>query len=301
MKFLICLLFLLPSYLKAQSYIDNHFGGQISVIFNVGTHSSGIGIGAKAYYTDYFYQFNVGSLLYLNEHGLGGRRRFIENKSYAGIVLVGGKREMPIDFQFNGLNHQTDRNLGVGFNYIWYHDNAGTTQRSGGMAIHINNISIYHENDAFAGQAKDRFRTAHILFTYRDENFRLGAGVNMWTGETGNSYWQRIPLEKCPSGFRVLEDLPFGKTSHGIAYGGLWINGPFNQIPHIKLGIDSENIRHAVQNRLVHDLIFLPKKIERNTPHYPRLDIHGCPVFERKEARPSRPFLQLGINDDWTN
>lgn len=65
--------------------------------------------------------------------------------------------------------------------------------------------------------------------------------------------------------------------------------------------MDSESIRHGFQNRLIHDLIFLPKKVERTTPHYPRLDQYGCPVFDKESIRPNKLFLQWGINDNWAN
>lgn len=293
--------FLLAFSINAQSHLGNNFGASVGIVANVGTHVTGVGLNINTYYTDYFYQFNVGTTLYLNERSFGGRKRFFESRSSVGAVILFGKKEMPIDFQLNGLNHQTPYNYGVGYNYVLYHDNAGTSQLSGGMAIHVKNVSIYHENDMFGGQAKDRFRTAHILFTYRNKDLKLGTGVNLWTGETGNSKWQRISLDKCPNGFRALDDLPYGRTSHGIAYGAVWLNGPYGQIPHLKVGYDSEQIRHAVQNRLIHDLIFLPKKIERNTPHYPRLDESGCPVFEYEEVRNGKLFLQLGMNDVWSD
>jgi hypothetical protein len=106
-------------------------------------------------------------------------------------------------------------------------------------------------------------------------------------------------MKNQPSGFRLLEDLPYGRTSHGIAYGGVYYNLGAGQNVHLKLGIDSEHLRHSVQNRFIHDLLFLPKKIERNTPHYPRLDETGCPVFEKSTVRKNRFYYQQGLNEHW--
>lgn len=298
-------LFLIPLLfahgLRAQHYFQDHFGASVSIIANVGSHVSGIGIGVNTYYTDYFYQFNLGSTFYLNEHSYGGRRNYFDWKTAVGAALLFGRKEMPIDFQLNGLNHQTAHNFAVAYNYILYRDNAGTSQSSGGFALHLKNFSLYHENDVFAGNAKDRFRTGHVLLTYREEFYKLGFGVNLWTGETANSIWQRVSLDECPSGFRLLEELPYGKTAHGIAYGGIWYQGPYNQIAHLKIGYDSEQIRHIVQNRIIHDLVFLPKGLPRNTPHYPRIDENGCAVFTKDEIRKGKMFLQLGMNDQWAN
>ena len=296
------ILLLFPFLANSQSYFKDHFGGTIGLVANVGSHVTNIGLNVKGYYTDYFYQFNLGSTFYLHQHSYANRQRFWETRNTAGLVLLAGKKNREIDFYLDGLNHQTSYSYGIGYNYILYHDKVGTSQRSGGMSIHIKNFSLLHENDMFAGQAKDRFRTARVEAAYQHNDFRFATGINLWTGETSNTVWQRVNYEKCPSGFRILEDRPYGKTSHGIAYAGITYNTPFKgQNLHLKLGADSEAIRHGIQNRFIHDLIFLPKKIERTTPHYPRLDEYGCPVFSSEDARKTDLFLQFGMNDNWSN
>ena len=72
---------------------------------------------------------------------------------------------------------------------------------------------------------------------------------------------------------------------------------PYGNILQMKVGVDSERFRHAFQNRLTHDLIILPKKVTRNTPHYPRLDENGCPVFEKELVRKDKWYFQVGLND----
>jgi hypothetical protein len=288
----------LPFLTNGQSYFKDHFGGTAGIVFNVGSHVNSIGINLKGYYTDYFFQTNVGTTFYLHESSYGKRRRFWESRTTAGVVLLAGKKERQIDFQLDGLNHQTDFNYGVGFNYIIYRDNVGTSQVSGGFGAHIKNLSVYHENDVFGGKAGDKYRTAHFYASYQYDDLKFGAGVNLWTGDSRKSNWQKITFDGCPSGFKVLEDVPYGRTSHGNAYGAIVINAPYGQDVHLKFGIDSEHVRHVIQNRLVHDL---GRFISRGTPQYPRLDKHGCPVFNKEDARPSLLFLQFGCNDNWSN
>lgn len=301
MKFLLVIFTLISSFGISQNYFADHFGGSVGIVFNVGTHVNSLGLNLKGYYADHFYQINGSSTFYLNYSSYGGRKKYLEARNAAGLILLAGKKEREIDFQLDGLNHNTAHNLGVGFNYIFYNDNAGTSQKSGGFALHVKEFSLYHENDVFGGFAKDRFRTGHLYASYQYRDFKFGTGVNLWTGETKNAPWQKLHFDNCPNGFRVLEDLPYGRTSHGILYGSIQYNAPFNQIVQLKLGMDSESIRHGFQNRLIHDLIFLPKKVERTTPHYPRLDQYGCPVFDKESIRPNKLFLQWGINDNWAN
>lgn len=282
-----------------QSVRYNYFGFTAGLSFNIGSHFNSVGIITKGYYTDYFYQINIGSSTLWNFNNYGNRKRFWENRTYLGLQLLGGKKNNLIDFNLDGLTHQTKYSNAIGYNYIWYTDNIGTSQRSGGWSLSINKIGIYFENDVFGGQAKDRYRTGHILITYRDSIVKYGLGFSIWTGETNNSEWIHISTPKCPYGYRSLENNPFGKTSNGILYGSVQYLLPYGQIAYIKSGIDSENLRHAIQNRFIHDLVLLPKKIERKTPHYPRLNAEGLPTFEKDSVRPTKFFFETGINNNW--
>ncbi|TXI85837.1 MAG: hypothetical protein E6Q37_05330 [Crocinitomicaceae bacterium] len=288
------------STLWGQLQSSTQFGWQLGIVLNIGTHVNSVGVNTNLYYSDYFYQLNVSSQLKYVFTSYGKRKLFWENRNALGLILVGDKKSITPDFQLDGLNHQTRHSKAIGFNYLWYFDKAKTSQRSGAWSMHINYFSLLFENDVFGGQAKDRFRTGTLQLNYRYNDFKFFTNLFLWTGETANSFWDKTPSHKCPNGFRSLEKLPYGKTSHGIWSFGALTNWNTAQTFSAKIGIDSEHIRHAVQNRFAHDLLFLPKKIERNTPHYPRLDPEGKPVFERSEVRRSRFYLQAGINSVWS-
>ncbi len=296
-KMILILCILSSLYLHGQSFETSRFGGSIGVSINLGSHVRNVGLNFQAYYTDYFYQVNIGNTLTWNSLSYGNRRRYIENRAALGLVLLAGKRETIADFDLDGLNHQTSYNYGVSYNYLVYTDNIGTSQLSGGWGLHLKEFSVRFENDVFGGQARDRFRTGHLMASYHTEHFKFNAGLYIWTGETKGSTWVREPGEKMPGGYRSLEALPYGKTSHGVLYGGMQVRMPYGNIAYLKVGDDSEHIRHAFQNRFTHDLILLPKSVERKTPHYPRLDENGSPVFEKSKVRRDRFFLQFGMNE----
>jgi len=283
-----------------QSYFESHFGGTVGIVVNVGSHTNSMGVTFNGFYTDHFFQINTSSIFYVHASNLGERKNYIENRNALGVVLLGGKKNTSESFFFNDLKHQTTYNHGIGYSYIWYLDNRGTSQLSGAFGIHIKEFSLYHENDAFAGQARDRFRTAELLLSYRYQQFEFGTGIKLWTGESRNAKWQKIPGAKHPYGFKILENNPYGKTSNGILYiSGNYLS-PFKQVINFKAGIDSEEVRHVVQNRMFHDLIFMPKSFKRTTPHYPRLGNNGCAVFDKENSRPNRLYLQLGANNNWS-
>lgn len=301
MKKILLFLYFIPFIGISQTFSSENFGATAGLVFNIGTHSNRIGLALNSYYHDLFYQINLGTTLTFNINGYGKRKNFLEARNSLGLILLAGKKEAHQDFQLDGLLNNTTYNYGLGYNYLWYFDNAGTSQRSGGWAAHIKNFSILFENDLFGGQGKDRFRSGHLAVSYKYDQIKFTSGLFFWTGESALSFWDKTPMENCPSGFRSLEDLPYGNTSHGILYGGVNYNIGYGQFATLKVGVDSENIRHYFQNRLIHDLILLPKSVKRNTPHYPRLNEEGCPVFDKNDVRKDRLFLQFGSNDSWAN
>lgn len=281
----------------SQQLQRDNVGVQIQFLANFGTHKTTFGVKLNAYAAIDYAQLNIGTSYRFHAQNVGNRRNFGEWRHHAGMVLMAGKETNPINFNWDGALHQSKRPYSIGYSYLWYRDKIGTSQRSGTWNLGIQRVDLQFENDVFGGQAKDRFRTGNLYISYRDQFQSVGIGLLIWTGETGNSVWDKTPKDRCPSGYRDLTPLPFGKSSNGILY--VHANRTFanQQVASIQLGIDSEQIRHIFQNRLTHDLLFLPKKMERNTPHYPRLNEKGENVFQKEEKRPDRLFFQCSLND----
>jgi hypothetical protein len=301
LKRVVYIFLFLANIVFSQTKTIHNVGFTTGVVLNLGTHVNSIGVIFKSYYTEHFYQVNAGTSFVWNLTSYGHRKKFFENRTYLGAVLLGGKKDNLIDYQLDGLSHQTTFRNGLGYNYLWYFDKAGTTQLSGGFSLFINKVSILFENDVFGGQANDRYRTGHLLVNYRYHDFKFGTGLYLWTGETNGANWNRESSKDCPYGFKDLSQLPFGKTSHGIWYGSVIGNLGFGQTVQFKIGADSEQIRNSIQNRLIHDLIFLPKTVKHNTPHYPRLNQDGLPVFDKTSRRKDLFYFQSGLNSEWSN
>ncbi|MCR9173312.1 MAG: polymorphic toxin type 23 domain-containing protein [bacterium] len=296
MRVIVILFFLGSFSVFGQNYFRDHFGGSIGLVMTVGSHNSNVGINLNGYYTDYFYQVNLGTRINFHPHSFGNRRNFWESRSTAGVVITGGKEEREVDFEMDGLNHQTEKNLGVGFNYVWYYDGAGTSQTSGGFGMHIREFSMYHENDIFGGQGRDRFRTGQFHFSYRYQRHKFTAGIQLWTGESKSAPLKTEECDDCKSGYRDLRDTKFGRTSHGIFYLGWRQQHDYQQNSGVRVGWDAERIRHIFQNKMIHDLgVF----INRPTPHYPMLDENGLPIFDSSKVRKPRPYLSIGANSGW--
>lgn len=292
------LFILLPLTSKSQSYFRDHVGASVTIYSSIGTHNTGIGAKINTWYQDHFYQITLSNSIRLFALNYGDRKNYVDNKFSIGLLLLGGKKEQQPSPFSDVLLNKSIYNNSFGYSYMIYLDNRGTSQSSGAFLFGTNNFELYLENDVFAGTGRDRFRTGAISASYRYDQYKFSIGSRIWTGETRGAKWQELKGSDHPYGFKIIEDLPYGKTSSGTLYLGASYYYGFSQWSSVELGIDSENIRNFIQNRIVHDLIFLPKKIERTTPHYPRLDEHGCPAFDKKDAKKDRLYYQVGTGFD---
>ncbi len=285
-----------PFFLNAQSLYSEYAGAKVSAIVSFGTHQRAIGLELSGYAGTDFAQLSASSRYMYFFKNLGSRCHFGEWKNSLGAQAIWGKQRQSPFYEWGTAFHKSNRPYSLGYLHIWYKDKVGTSQRSGAWNVGIQRFDIQFENDVWAGQAKDRFRSGNLFISYRDSLQKIGLGIQIWTGETAGSPWIHTTNEKMPSGYRDISNRPYGYLNHGILYLEYQRLIGFEQFAGARIGWDSEQIRHAVQNRFTHDLVILPKKFPRNTPHYPRLDTFGNPVFTKKDTRPAMFYGSVFLN-----
>lgn len=296
--FLLFFLFCSPTYGQrwGNSMGDSHWGVQVGMSVNIGTHITQVGLKIQGYYRYKFVQINAGDQLRFNGYDLSGASDYISQRINTGIVLLAGKRNTSPQLILSGLNHQSRYSYGVAYNYLWYLDKIGTTQKSGGFALHIKQISLVTENDFFAGKGRDRFRTSYAGIFYHEGLFNIGLNTLLWTGETAHVSLQN-PHNQYEIGYVDLSKNPFGRISHGIVSISFDYQIFYGNSISLSAGIDDEHIRDILQNKFIHDKQFVPKKIRRPNPNYPMLDKNGFPVIGKgKKVAPAKLFLQLALN-----
>lgn len=282
---------------RTQQFTSNRAGVQLQLLFTVGTCRTSVGIKLNTFLSVSYAQLNLGTTYRFHAFNLGERYCFGEWRHHAGLTGMFGAETNPVNFQWDGGFHQSRRLYSLGYSHLWYVDKAGTTQRSGTLTAGIQRVDVVFENDLFAGQGKDRFRTGQLLISYRTATEKVGIGVQLWTGETKHAVWHKEQMKGAPGGYRDLSPLPYGKTSHGLLF--LTAQRVFmdNQVAGLQLGVDSEQVRHIFQNKISHDLVLLPKKFPRVTPHYPRLTETGEATFDIRKKRRDRFFFQESVNE----
>ena len=297
MKFLLLLIniFVFQSAVLAQVFSKESIGLQIGIATQFGTHINQIGFKIQGYYHQNIIQLNFGSQLNFSFEDIGDRTNFLQSRNNIGIVILGGRQNGIPNIILEGLNHQTLFQNAIGYNYVFYLDRKGCSQNSGGMAIHLSQFSFLIENDFFAGQGKDRFRTSFTKIAYHTEFWNLSLNTILFTGETGGVLKTNDHLY--PATYKNLSESPYGRKSHGIVEFQFDYLLLYGNVGNFILGLDHEKIRNALQNKLMHDKKFVPKKIRRTNPHYPMLNTNGVPYF--MDSQPIKPIalkVQTGLN-----
>ena len=281
---------------NAQNWSNEHWGVQVALTTDIGTHINQIGFKVQGYYSNDFVQFNLGNHFRFNATHFGDRKNYITQRINAGVVLLTGPENSRPQLIFDGLNHQSQYKYALAYNYLWYFDNTGSSQRSGGFGFHIQQFSIYFENDLFAGTGRDMFRTSHASVSYHDELYNFSLNTQLWTGDTRGTKLMNTPDSIYSKGFKDLSATHYGKTSHGILSLGFDYQLIYGNYISAVTGIDSERIRHGLQNRFMHDKKFVPLRWRHPNVNYPMLNTEGNPVHYKEEAAPAKLFLQFGLN-----
>ena len=296
--FLINIFFILSIGLTshAQKWTGKHWGIQTGISIELGTTVNYVGLKIQGYYTNEFVQLNIGNHIRFNSSHLGNRKNFVTQRINTGIALLAGKRNARPQLIFDGLNHQTQYEYGLAYNYLWYFDNIGSSQRSGGFGLHYKQLSFLIENDIFAGSGRDRFRTSYASFHYHDDLYNLSLNTTLWTGETWGTRFMNTPDSTYQKGYKDLRETLYGKTSHGIISVGLDYQIFYGNHVSALAGIDSEQMRNIIQNKFMHDKKFIPKRWRKPNVNYPMLNLDGLPIHTNQEAKPSHLFLEFGLN-----
>jgi hypothetical protein len=287
---------LLPLGIFAQS--TSLIGGQIGVNIQFGSHINQIGIGGNAYWLTPYFQVNLATNFSFYAQGLGPQKSFIECKSQAGLILLGGKNTQRTNLFFNPMFQQSKHDFALGYSYIYYWDNRKTQQFSGAFVAQVKQFSLIFENDLFAGGGRDRFRTAKVQLYWKDSLNLAKIGISLWTGETRGA--PKKTDENSGVFYKDLSQQLYGTASNGILSFGYRRALIFQQSLGFDIGVDAEQIRNAFQNKLVHNALQKSKKNGASNPQYPMLCKDGSPYLFQSQQRIKKPrfYIELGTGNN---
>jgi len=230
----------------------------------------------------------------------GCQKKGFESRFEGGVNLGINPRIDSLQVEL-GTNQWSFKNQ-LGYAYVYYWDQFETSQASGIFSLKVGAFHYQIENDFFAFQKKDRYRTGAFYAGWQIKNqFIYIKNI----GYTGDPYAKGVPWIKdtnFPSkyGYTDMRKAPLGNKSLGVLSIG-WASTLLSpNLFAIEAGVDAEQIRNYFQNRLIHDSKWLnkPEKGAVN-PHIPMLDLNDDPYLylPAQSIRKHKPYIQIFFND----
>jgi len=283
------------------------FNVKIGLIIEYGTHVHRLGMLVSTATNFAATQLNAELRGFYNFKTFGPPQKGVETVWSLGLAQGFG-RKYTLDY---GLvdDHffKTNRNYTLGYTFRKYHDRMETTQGTGSIFFAAKSFILNFENDLLGNtHGRDRFRTGGFSLNYIHDRWLFSLKNIIWTGETRCAEKISYIDTEYPSryGYHDITKCKYGNFSNGIAAAGIIYlpEDGFGQFLNFSIGLDHEKIRHFFQNKLIHDMYFMPDGINPSKNlHYPMLDVEGNAYLFTKEQILKKPklYMQVGANGHW--
>jgi hypothetical protein len=298
-------LFILLSFRTAgqkELLLKNSSGIFAGITLNAGTHVLRFGIRLLAFTGIRAFEVKTEQRFYVNLMSWGPPVSSLESvTSFGGHWGFGEKYKIPDIRLYSLIQRNTTYNHSIGYFFNVYLINNNTSQKTGLICINFNKYSFFMENDILAKKILDRFRTGAFGMMYLvNDKIQISIKNILWTGKYGTRQSIAHPhfRLKC---YVDSTDSKFIRYSAGILSVGVNYFMENQNYYTISGGWDSEKIRDFVQNKLIHDMIFLPSSWLKKSAncHLPMIDEQGNPYLfkENQKIRKNKPYLNLGLNE----
>jgi len=289
-----------PGSACCDSGDENEFGGMVGVCLTFGSHVNRLGVVAKAYYAGSQFQANTELGVHYNFSAFGPPLAGPEARASLGGVFAWGDTDVADNLFLSSVSNQTGHKYSLAYAYNYYWDRIGTSQPTGTIALQWDAVHLISENDILAGRGGDKYRTGAATVAYRTEKAQSAIKTVLWTGNTGKNT-RKVKDAAYPSrfGYRDMRDAPHGTHSHGVLSAQVQYVWHGFQTIGAEIGLDSEKIRHMVQNKLIHDMVYLPDRwVTTQNPHVPMRDAQGGQYLfrEGQTIKPAEPFVAVSMN-----
>ena len=297
---------LILSCLNYSTAQTTTFGFTAGLSFSFGNKVNRIGLRSSVFYGYEFVQVNAQINALYNFQTLA-----LKNKTPELQVGVGAQFGLvKSDTNTNRFIGLIDKNIAydysLGYTYLHYWDKQNTSQGSGMWNFNIKNFTLATQNDLFGwGQGwRDRFRTGAFIIQYRYLDTKFAIKSEFWTGDyTGCTKVTDDTNYPARFGYYLNDKGIYTDKSAGLL--SLQVEQilpgiPYHQVARANLGVDSEWVRYAIQNKALHDMPFYTDKmVKRHLLHYPMLDKNGKQYLFKKGQyiKPTTVYFNIGTNE----
>ena len=274
---------------------EKNIGANIGVNLAFGTHFQRLGFNLNFFYVNEFFQTNSELRLYLNIKNLGPKKIYPELLLAQGVVFGYGGKQNSFNSFINSVSNQTGYLSSIAYSYNAWFNKIKTVQQTGIVAFQFDPVTFIIENDILARGYYDRFRTGGFLLQYQHEDqFQAALSCAMWTGQMG----RKVRGDKDYKAICYMDTTGgiYTNCSHGILSAQFKYNVGYAQNVQANIGIDAEQVRNAVQNKLIHDFIFIPRKwITPKNCHIPMINSGGGQFLYKAQQTIRKPKLFINV------
>lgn len=280
--------------ISAQQYQKENYGANVGIVIAFGTHFNRLGVVIGSYYQSNHFQLSPELRLYFNAKSLGPKSQYFEAVTSIGI-LYGYSKSQTLDtnYFYSPISNQTSYKNSIGYSFNIYLNSKNTTQQTGIIALQWSHFSFIIENDLFARPKFDRYRTGAFLLQYQKNKSQFSINTSLFTGEMGHK------IKDLNYPYSHLYEKPkkdkHTNFSNGLLSAQVKFSGAYYQTYQANIGVDSEKIRHIIQNRFIHD-VFNSKK--HKNAHIPMIDANGNQYLFKKnqKVKPLKLYINGFIN-----
>ena len=277
----------------------------LQVTTNFGFPENNVGVKVIGeYYTKPDVELALAYELKYQFSNYGQSRNHLEHSVMGTANFTWGSQVEPEYLDLSYVKFLDSRKLKNSFGYTWqrFFNNTGTTQNVGTIHMRFNKTVTQFSNDVFANtNGKDRYRSGGFAFGFYDNKTLYISRLLIWTGDSHCKEVKRVRDSDYPArwGYRDITDCNYGRMSHGILSFGVIRDIGYGQTVGAQFGLDSERIRNFVQNKVFHDLYFIPRFMNKTKNlHLPMKTADGENyLFEAgQKIRPNKFVWQLSSN-----
>ena len=285
---------------------EDDYKVHLQVKINIGSPIKTIGVGVIG---EYFgisdAELVLGYDVAYNFKNYGIPDRHIEHHMFAtGHYLWGAREEEDQLVNFIKLIDSGTHANSMGYTFEYFYNKIGTAQRMGTLHFRFDDFTIQFSNDLLGHfNYLDRFRTGAVGVGWIEQENYFNMNMLFWTGDSTEKGVKkyREGESEYPSrfGYRALDDAVGGHYSHGILSFGIVRDVGSGQNAGLHLGIDAEQIRNVIQNKVFHDMYFIPSFMENpKNLHIPMKMENGEDYLfgDNQKIRNPKLVWQLAMN-----
>jgi hypothetical protein len=278
---------------------EKNWGFNAGLNLAFGTHIRRLGVNLNFFFVSNFFQANSEVRAYYSFKNLGPHLKTPELVLSQGVVFGYGDRNFFFNPFISSVSNQTNYKNSFAYSYNAYINTINTEQQTGIIVFQVHEYSLLAENDILARPALDRFRTGAFMLQYQYlDMFQAGINGTLWTGKMGYKAGIINPKfhYQC---YMDTTKSEYPNYSHGLLSAQLKYHVGYSQTVQLNAGIDAEQIRNAIQNEFIHDMVFIPKKWNKaRNCHIPMLDKNGNQYLYKdgQEIREPKAYLNFFTN-----